>query len=432
MNDVIIIGAGASGLMAARELSAKGLQVSIIEARDRIGGRINTIVDNGYVYEAGAEFIHGKLETTLALMKEAGLAITPTSNNFYQISNGKWHQSNQMIEHEDLLLQKLRSLKTDLSIFDFLEQEFSQDIYIGLRESLLQYVTGYYAGDPKKASAITFLNEWQSEDEEQFRPVVGYGNLMQFLLNDCIKHSASIKLSTVVKQIEWCDNYVKIISDDGSIFEASKLILAIPLGVWQSNKTYQAHISFSPTLPDKIIAAKQLGFGDALKISVKFNKVFWEDLPLDQSSEAIRNFGFVFADATIGTWWSQNPRKIPVLVGWVAGPPAADLSTLTDDTLKEHALQSLATVFNVTMEIVNQHLQSITVHNWSQDPFALGGYTYSTVRTKEARKVLAAPTANTLFFAGECLYDGTETGTVEAALISGRRAAEEIMRTTSL
>ena len=108
--DVIIIGAGASGLMAARELSKAGKKVLILEARDRIGGRIWPLDENefGYPAQGGGEFVHGKAAVTKALLKEAGLTYSPMGGEVWTVRNGEPTKSDFGMPDQDLLHQKLK------------------------------------------------------------------------------------------------------------------------------------------------------------------------------------------------------------------------------------------------------------------------------------------------------------------------------------
>lgn len=425
--DVIVIGAGAAGLMAAMQLSREGYKVMIVEARDRTGGRINTIgLKNASMHlETGAEFVHGKLELTLKLLKEAGISYNEIRGDIWQVHKGNWKQEDDFIEGASLIMDKLKELKTDVNIAEFLNSEFGDEHYASLRKSLLNYIEGYYAGEPNRTSAKAFYREFQSEDEEQFRVKGGYEKLVNYLLSESQSKGSVLKLSTAVTEIKYNKESVEVVSANGEIYEADKVIVTVPLGIWNAGKGSLGAISFTPHLPEKFEAAGKMGFGAVIKIQLFFKKMFWQR----DDNIAINNFGFAITDSPISTWWTQLPTKVPLLTGWIAGPKAFDLRNSTNDEVLEKAFDSLSIIFSLKKEDLKVELIEWRVFNWTAEPFTRGGYSYSTTETNEARKVLKAPVDNKLFFAGEALYDGTETGTVEAALVSGQSVAAEIANT---
>jgi monoamine oxidase len=425
--DIIIIGAGAAGLMAAKLLSEQGQKVCILEPRDRIGGRIHTLQQTalGSSAEAGAEFVHGNLELTLSLFKEAGIEPIEMKGDFWQVLSGKWEKEYSQLEHEELVIAKLKELKENISIAEFLKREFADDKYAGIRQSLLSYVEGYYAGEPDRTSALAFLEEWESEDEQQYRPATGYHSMVNYLAQKITIAGGEIKLSTVVKQIQWQHGQVEVIDEKLNVYKAAKVIVTVPLGVWNADPGEKGAIEFIPGVPQKMQAAKLMGFGAAIKILLKFNEVFWEEQLLKDKDEA----SFIISDASVRTWWTQYPVRSSLLTGWIAGPPAEKLKNSSADIIYEQVIDSLVYLFNVSKKTLVENIIAWEVHNWPADPFTRGAYAYSTMETKEARKILLQPLERTLFFAGEALYEGTEMGTVEAALVSGRQVAIEVLGT---
>src|ERR1700744_447034 len=247
--EILIIGAGAAGLMAAHELAKAGKKVTVLEARNRTGGRIHTLDNTSFFKyaELGAEFVHGDLPVTLNLLKEAGIEFTPASGEMWNYNDGKFSQEYQQIDHWNLLIKKLSQLKEDTSIGDFLQKEFGGDQYTGLRKSVSKFVAGYDTADTFKASAFALRKEWQSEDEDaQHRVKGGYCRMISYLANEAKKKSAQLFLNSVVKQIHWEHNRVEAITTGNASYKAKKMIITLPLGVLQLNANKKEGINFSP------------------------------------------------------------------------------------------------------------------------------------------------------------------------------------------
>lgn len=427
--DVIIVGAGAAGVLAAKKLSEAGLTVCVLEARDRIGGRIHTIYEShlSMPAEGGAEFIHGNLEVTLDLLKEAGIDKHEIKGGFWHVINGRWTQENEFFKNTGLVMKYLKKVKEDISIADFLYQYFSEEKYNNLRKSLTAYVEGYYSGKTELTSAKAFLAEWMSEDEQQYRPHDGYGKIMNYLAEKSQKAGTVIKLSTVVKEIRWQKGKAEVFDNLGNSFTASKVIVTVPLGVWLANKGAEGAILYLPALQSKAEAVKQMGFGSVIKILIEFEDIFWEDEAIvNKIKTNTRHLHMVLSDMPIPTWWTQS-HPTPLLTGWLSGPKAEKMKDENDEFIISQSLYSLSNIFKIDAGILKKKLKWGKVFNWANDAFTLGSYSYSTLQTAQARKILAEPVENTLFFAGEALYQGTETGTVEAALASGLKAAKQII-----
>lgn len=420
--DVLIIGAGVSGLMAARVASKKGKKVIVLEARSRIGGRIATSSPKGFSkpLEEGAEFIHGELPITEALLKEAGLASFSMEGKTYQVEKGKLQESGEFIEGFPQLISELENLKEDMAFSDFLDKYFAGEQYKELRDSVIRYAQGYDASDIKRVSSIALREEWKNESEAApTRIKGGYKKLVDFLAEESKKLGCDIQLSSVAKVIRWKEGSVEISCEDGRTFLASKVLITVPLGVLQSEKDSKGHIEFQPEIPEAVKAFKSMGFGSVIKLFLEFKYRFWE-------KDKAPDLGFLLSDAEVPTWWTQVPDEVPVLTGWIAGPESEKLSELSESEIIDKALHSLAYVFGMDVQILKEQLVSSKAANWNQDPFALGAYAYTTVEAKEALKAAMEPVKDTIYCAGEAFYMGSAMGTVEGALSSGRDIAEKL------
>lgn len=419
--DILIIGAGAAGLMAANELCKAGKKVAIIEARDRIGGRVHTVENPDFSLpaELGAEFIHGHLPITLGLLKEANIPYYQTAGNILRVVNGHIKQSDYFFEHYEALLQKLYQLNQDISVADFLQTYLTEEHFTTTRTSLKSYVEGYDAADIHWASAFALRDELSSSDEVQYRIKGGYQQLIRYLHNSCKPRLCSFFLSNKVTHIRWQENKV-IVATNQKQYTAAKAIITVPLGVLQADSESANYISFTPAITEKITAAKNLGFGNVIKILLQFNDCFW-------IKDGKQQMSFLFSDKEVPTWWTQYPQDIPLLTGWLAGSKAAQLKQTSEEEMLQKAMASLGSIFQMSVQQLQQKLRGYYIANWVTNPYCCGGYSYHTVNGLSFRQILKKPVGNTLFFAGEALCNGPEIGTVEAALHSGKEVAAQLL-----
>src|SRR4030095_14009681 len=149
MEKIIIVGGGVSGLMAARELSRHGYSPTILEATDRLGGRIHTIRDSLFSrpVEKGVEFIHGNLPLTTQLLKESGIRYAPVRGNMIRIENGNWKTQGDFTLGWKELMRKMNTVRHDMTMDDFLKENFNDDKYNDLRASVLRFANGFDLAD---------------------------------------------------------------------------------------------------------------------------------------------------------------------------------------------------------------------------------------------------------------------------------------------
>jgi monoamine oxidase len=423
MFDVIIVGAGAAGLSAGRLLSHSEKSLCILEARDRIGGRIHTLQNEGFSYpvEAGAEFMHGELPLTKALMKEANVSYQAGHGRIWNVVNNNLSGGDFFDEGWDQLMDRLHRLDQDVTIDEFLQKYFGDAKYESLVESVKRFVQGYDAADVNKASAMALAEEWSSGDVKGYRPMGGYAQLLDFLRNEIQQRKGIFKLSSVVKKIRWKPDNIEIEIESGETLATRKILITVPISILKADL-----IQFEPPLPQHRHALLHLETGEVIKFLFEFNDRFWER---GNSTEyrQMPGLNFLFSDAFVPTWWTQKPNDIPLLTGWLAGPVVRTIQQ-DDSSLFEKGIKSLAYLFGRQPDHLLKEIRSARVVNWSADEYSRGAYAYKTLQTAAAIKIFSDPVENTIFFAGEGLYDGAEMGTVEAALASGRATAEMILK----
>jgi monoamine oxidase len=427
--DVLVIGAGAAGLIAASELAHAGRSVLVLEARDRIGGRIwtRTEPELEVPLELGAEFIHGRAEVTRALLADSGKAAIPAAGAHWSFKDGTLRPSDGLfanlqreVRRSDVLHQQ------DMSFAAFLqhlrltpdERRFAQTM-----------AEGFDAADVERASARALSAEWTGDllgDAPQARPAGGYASVLQALAGALARTSARLQLQSPVREILWSKESVRARGEFLSRefeFSARRAIITLPLGVLQLDAAQTGAVRFTPALDCKRPALAALASGAVVKILMRFSAPFWQELQRGRYGNA--SF-FHLPGGAIPTYWTPAPASAPLMVAWAGGPAAARLSAGAGVSgLIEAALAGLQILFHSAD--LGGELQAHYYHDWQSDPFARGAYSYITVGGTAAPAELARPLERTLFFAGEAT-DTSEAATVTGALHSGLRAAREVLR----
>jgi monoamine oxidase len=427
--DVIVIGAGACGLIAARQLLRKGKSVIVLEARAQPGGRIRTITDHEFPnhLESGAEFIHGDLPVTLSVLKEYGISFLPVEGTFWQTRTSHiTHENNFIEEHQRELEKRLKALNQDMTVDRFLEVSFAGDEYEELKNSVKGFVSGYDAAETSRASTFAFRDEWLNMDNaKQYRISEGYGKLIDSIMEDCTRLGCSLHFSNRVSRIEWKNGGVAVFTDGDAKFTGSKIIITIPIGLLRDQINNK--LSFFPRLELKESVLKKLGYGGVLKICMLFNNSFWKSGEISRTSHHdLKNLGFIFSDATIPTWWTQFPDEVPLLTGWIGGEAAKELASKGNDEILESAIDSLAAIFILSKTEIESQLLSHKIFDWLNDPFSGGAYSFEVVEGNKLKEIMREPEADTIYFAGEGYHAGENSGTVEAALSEGFRVVRDI------
>ena len=366
----------------------------------------------------GAEFIHGVQPVTMSLVKESKNELSILEGKWCQLRNGDLSEANLFDDEWDLLLKKLKKLKSDISIASFLEQNFKGEQYDGLKETVKGFVEGYDAADLNRVSALALREEWsESGNEDQHHIKGGYQRLIQFLGEKIKTNGSSVMLDSPVVEIKWSRGRVIVTIENGEQISGDKVIVTAPLGVLQRRS-----IRFSPSLTNHEEAFDRMGFGGVIKFLFEFNEPFWKEL----NKRRLKDVAFILSDADVPTWWTQRPETTPLLTGWLGGPTTFHI-THDREVLFRKALDSLPYILDCSKTDIQSAITHWDIADWVIDPHAFGAYAYPTVEGKHARSIVSVPVENTIFFAGEAMYEGAAMGTVEAALVSGQEVARKII-----
>ena len=411
--DAIVIGGGAAGLAATRNLSAAGCDVLLLEARNRLGGRVHTLHEAGVAVpvELGAEFVHGAVEEVFRLVRGTHVLIDRLPDRHEWSERGKLRERADFWERTERILARAAKTPRDVPFAQFLERS---RIPAADRKLAARFVEGYHAADLEKVSSHSLAaNDSEQQDDDdfpQFRIVTGYDSLLEVIRGGIDNEHAEVRTSTAVTRIAWRRGEVEVDARSRGGAEethrARAAIVTLPLGVLRSDA-----ITWDPR-PGALAAAAKLEMGNVCKIVFRFREPFWTP-----------RTNFVHAaPPEFPTWWTHAPAVVPLLTAWSGGPSAARLLDMSDAQRIDRALAAAAKIFGVERSRIDGLVDGWWTHDWRNDPFSRGAYSYVLAGGAGARKKLGTPAARTIFFAGEAC-DPEQSGTVAGAIATGRRAA---------
>ncbi len=423
----IVIGAGAAGLATARTLQDAKCSVLILEARDRLGGRVQTNYDFApHPIECGAEYIQGEKTLTSKWISQYRLRTLPV---FDRYRHQFMYVSQTLLPYrhwsiiptieildvmdgspiDDWITAWVEDGNPDMSLAEFLsihQIELSSDIYRLLDHS----ISGSYAAnlDQLGVYGLTELT-YEGDGDRSFRLQDGYSHLL-----DKVAAGLNIQYTTTVTQIHWNASGVQIQTETDTTYTAQQVVITLPLALLQQNA-----VEFDPKLPDaKLKAIHGLGAGHITKLILKFDQPFWP-----------KKLESCLTTLDTELWWRpgwNQPNEAPILTAYTGAIGAKKLGALGQEGAIRVGLQNLAQIFEIPLTDLADRLIDALFVDWQADPYAKMAYSYTPVKGKGLRSQLAQPIDQVLFFAGEATHP-TRAATVHGALESGIRAAHEIL-----
>jgi monoamine oxidase len=433
VTEIAVVGAGVAGLAAARDLARQGLSVVVLEARERIGGRILTLHDERVPLpiELGAEFLHGDTPETDRLLAAAGQVACDVDGESWRAARGRLRPAEDYWRRVDRVLQRIDPEGPDRSAADFLAARPGGRALARDRTLARRFVQGFHAADPADVGVRSLAGASTAAARYAGRVVEGYDGVPRQLARELAAAGGALRLGVAVTAVRWSRGAVELALRPGASgparLTARAAVVAVPLGVLQAPPDEPGGIRLEPDPPRLRETLGRLGVGSALRVVCWFRELPWEGrLP---SGRSLERLGFLhLPDEAPVVWWTARPLRGPLAVAWTGGPPAAELARAGDAEIVAQALRRLAEHLGVSRRRVESRLVDAWTYDWDGDPFARGAYSYARVGGSEAAKSLARPIAGTLFFAGEATDVEGRTGTVEGAIASGRRAAHQASR----
>lgn len=419
--DTIVVGAGVAGLAAAQRLHCGGQSVLVLEARDRIGGRIHTDYDfAAHPVELGAEFVHGAV-VTRRLAERYGLDLMPVLAD----DRGYLHQAQGLIKLADdtLEVHRVRDVlqSNGSKIWDWAAEWVAQgqpdtDVATMVRSrglrfepDVAQVISHTYSADYgvywDQLSVYGLVeNTYAGDGCDEFRIRQGYGAWLQRFAQ-----GLNIQCNMIVGQVDWQEK-VCITTDDGVLI-ADRVVVTLPLALLRNQA-----VQFTPELPDwKRQAIDHIGIAHIIKLILKFDRAFWPE-----------NWEHCHTYLDTQLWWRSGygfDHEEPVITAFMGAAACDSIRALGAAGAASIGVTHLAEIFGVD---VRDRLVNAQLVDWQADPFAQMGYSVTTVGETGWRAKLAQSIDGKLFFAGEAA-SVLRPASVHGAIETGYAAAAEIL-----
>ena len=424
-HDAVVIGAGIAGLTAARDLVRAGLDIVIVEARNRTGGRVHTLHEPAeHGLEIGAQMIHGSRASTWELIHEFGIATRSIGNwsRWILQADGTFQQPG--VGLEDATYSRLTEAfhahrGEDIPYGAFLDRiDLTEAERVIANESALGF-----SAEPDEIGLRSAMEDnaaWEIYIDDNFHVIGGYDAVP----NGLAAHLGDrIRLESVVEGIELGQDGVKISyqrEGRADTLLARRAVITLPIGVLQSGRP-----AFEPDLPVwKRRSIDALGMGRVVVLPLLFRDWFWRG----------RQPGLTSWRAHGGrvSFWDPHPpgTGMPVLQTWISGRRAQEVSDLGPQGGVDRVLAWIEEAFPGSG--ARDRLEWWGIGDWVRDPYSLGSYSFTRPGGYRGRAVLGTPIQERLYFAGEATAPAPHYQTVHGAYSSGRRAAREILAALGL
>ena len=402
--DVVIVGAGAAGLSAARTLCDAGLVVVVLEAKDRIGGRAYTDDESvGIAWDQGAHWLHDQGRNFFAEFATAQeITLEPVAEGKRIWTEKGWADAGYVRDYEaycDLVFDRIQRLgiaAEDVAISDAVPYHFQ---FRPMFESWYAALSGM---EPERSSAF---DDYRYLDDTGNRRVrCGYGALLARY-----GEGIPLSLSTPVRGIDWSGTDV-VVETSGGTLRAKAVIVTVSNNVLAADA-----IRFAPRLPGPLVEAfTNIPLGEAEKVAIAFDRdVFGLDdahvAYVHATNEAVR--------------FQIRPFDENIAVAYMAGQFARSISKIGEDEMTAFAVDRLVDAFGTDIRNV---ITAMKATGWCEDPHIRGGYSTARLGYADDRLTLAEPVGERLYFAGEA-HAVNAYGTVHGAHNSGVETAERVI-----